>query len=253
MTNLVAAKLRDPELIKKAKVYPYQLFTALMYVNETVPEVIVRALQDALDISLDNIPDLEGKRVFVFPDVSGSMKSPVSGQRGSATSKMRCVDVAALFAAALRRKGAEVWAVDTSLHRLDLPPKASVAQVAQKLASLGGGGTNLSLPLAELNRLKLGADLVVYFSDNESWADRYAGYYHSTGMMKEFEALKKRSPNTKLVCVDLQPYGTSQAQDNKDILKVGGFSDRVFDVVNDFLQGRNGKGYWVSVIENVEL
>ena len=38
--------------------------------------------------------------VFLL-DVSGSMGSPVTGHRGhGATTKMRCVDVAALFAAA---------------------------------------------------------------------------------------------------------------------------------------------------------
>ena len=35
-------------------------------------------------------------------DTSGSMSSPVTGHRGrGATSKMRCMDVAALFAAAI--------------------------------------------------------------------------------------------------------------------------------------------------------
>lgn len=254
MVRFVADKLRDKESIAKAKVYPYQLFTAIMHAGTDVPREIHRALEDALDQSLDNIPDLEGKTVYVFPDVSGSMGSPVTGYRGTATSAMRCVDVAGLFAAALRRKGATVWAVDTSLHKLKLGRSASVAETAKTLAAMGGGGTDLHLPIAELNKLGEKADLIVYFSDNESWADRSAGYFgRSTGMMGEFEKLKKRSPDCKLVCVDLTPYGTSQAQDNKDILKVGGFSDRVFDVISDFLQGRNGKGFWVAQIEKVEL
>lgn len=254
MVTFVADKLRDKELIAKSKVYPYQLFTAIKYAGADVPREIHRALEDALDISLDNIPDLEGKNVYVFPDVSGSMDSPVTGQRPGATSVMRCVDVAGLFAAALRRKGATVWAIDTSLHKLKLGKSASVADVAQTLAAMGGGGTDLPAPMAELNKLKENPDLIVYFSDNESWADRRGGYYgHATGMMDEFKKLKDRSPTTKLICVDLQPYGTSQAHDAKDILKVGGFSDRVFDVISDFLQGRNGKGFWVSQIEKTEL
>lgn len=253
MVKFVADKLRDPELIKKARVYPYQLFTAIMYAGDDVPREIHRALEDALDASLDNIPDLEGKTVYVFPDVSGSMGSPVTGHRGTATSKMRCVDVAALFAAALSRKGAIVWAIDTSLHKLTIKASDSVADVAKKLAAMGGGGTALSVPMEELNRLGEKPDLIVYFSDNESWADRHAAFYGSSTMMKEFEKLKKRAPNAKLVCVDLQPYTTKQAQDSKDILNVGGFSDRVFDVIGDFLHGRNGKGFWVSKIEKTEV
>ena len=41
----------------------------------------------------------------------------------------------------------------------------------------------------------------------------------------------------KLVCIDLQPYVTSQAPDRGDILNIGGFSDAVFSVVASFLAG----------------
>ena len=43
-------------------------------------------------------------RSYVCPDVSGSMQSPVTGHRGSATSAVRCVDVAGLVAASLLRR-----------------------------------------------------------------------------------------------------------------------------------------------------
>ena len=39
----------------------------------------------------------------------------------------------------------------------------------------------------------------------------------------------------KLVCVDLQPYDTTQAPDRADILNIGGFSDAVFQVIAVFL------------------
>ena len=38
------------------------------------------------------------------PDVSGSMHSPVTGFRKGATTAVRCIDVAALVAAAVLRK-----------------------------------------------------------------------------------------------------------------------------------------------------
>ena len=42
---------------------------------------------------------------------------------------------------------------------------------AAKLASIGGGGTNCSAPLAQLNAERAKVDLVVFVSDNESWVD----------------------------------------------------------------------------------
>ncbi|MFX6246379.1 RNA-binding protein, partial [Acinetobacter baumannii] len=56
-----------------------------------------------MEIALANVPVLEGA-VVVCPDVSGSMSSPVSGMRAGGTSAVRCIDVAALLAAAIVRK-----------------------------------------------------------------------------------------------------------------------------------------------------
>jgi 60 kDa SS-A/Ro ribonucleoprotein len=55
----------------------------------------------------------------------------------------------------------------------------------------------------------------------------------------------------KLVCIDLQPYTTTQAPDRSDILNVGGFSDAVFSVVASFL--RDDAGRFVAQVEAVEL
>ena len=55
----------------------------------------------------------------------------------------------------------------------------------------------------------------------------------------------------KLVCIDLQPYTTTQAPDRSDILNVGGFSDAVFSVVAAFLAGDASR--FVTDVEAVEL
>jgi 60 kDa SS-A/Ro ribonucleoprotein len=55
------------------------------------------------------------------------------------------------------------------------------------------------------------------------------------------------------VCIDVQPYGTTQASEREDILNVGGFSDRVFEVVGRFADGTLAADHWVGVIEEVAL
>ena len=55
------------------------------------------------------------------------------------------------------------------------------------------------------------------------------------------------------MCIDIQPYGTTQAQERADILNVGGFSDAVFDVVAGFANGKLGAEHWVGEIEQVVL
>ncbi|MCY7377274.1 MAG: TROVE domain-containing protein [Pyrinomonadaceae bacterium] len=105
MVEIIANRLRDREAIKRAKVFPYQLLTAFTAAsaNVSIPRQITEALQDAMEIAIENVPEINGK-VYVFPDISGSMHSPVTGFRKGATSAVRCIDAAALFAAAILRK-----------------------------------------------------------------------------------------------------------------------------------------------------
>ena len=244
----VAARLADPAALSKARVLPYQLMVALGSVDEGVPLKVQAALETALEASLANVPAFEG-RVVVCPDVSGSMASPVTGYRKGASSKVRCIDVAALIASAVLRRNrrAMLLPFEQVVMPLVLDPFARIAANAAKLASIGGGGTNVSAPLALLNRQMAEVDLVVIVSDNESWVD--ASRHGATATMREWERLKNRCPGAKLVCIDLQPYGTTQAKSRKDILNVGGFSDAVFETLSRFAAGEAERDWVVEVNE----
>lgn len=256
MVELIADRLRDRESIKRAKVFPYQLLAAYTTAanNKEMPRQITDALQDAMEIATENVPEINGK-VFVFPDISGSMHSAVTGYRKGATSAVRCLDVAALVAAAILRKNptAEVIPFSDSVVEARLNPRDSVMTNAQKLASLPSGGTNCSAPLRELNRHKSRADLLIYVSDNESWMDTKRAWNSGTETMKQWNEFKTRSAQAKLVCIDIQPYAHTQAQERADILNVGGFSDQVFTLVSEFANGTMNADHWVGVIEKVEV
>ena len=251
MADVVAARLRDREAIAQAKAFPYQLMSAFRAAGENVPEIVRAALHDALEISLAKVPAIAG-HVVVCPDVSGSMHSPVSGHRGSATSAARCIDVAALVAAALLRKNPDgvVLPFERDVVSCRLDPRATVMTNATKLASIGGGGTNCSAPLALMNRKRMRADLVVLVSDNESWLDARAG---ATETMHQWQLFKERNPRARLVCIDCTPNATSQAVEREDILNIGGFSDSVFDIVAQFAAGELDAAHWVGVIEAIDI
>lgn len=251
VADAVAARLVDRDALRKVRPLPYQLMVALGSAGDGVPLKVQAALEEALELSLRGVPKVPG-RVVVCPDVSGSMQSPVTGYRKGASSKVRCIDVAALVAAAVLRRNpqAEVMPFEVDVVPLALDPFARIAANAQALAGIGGGGTNVSAPLALLNARKAAADLVVIVSDNESWVD--ATRYGATATMREWEKLKKRVPAAKLVCIDLQPYGTTQAKSRKDILNVGGFSDAVFETLARFASGQSERD-WVAEVNETEV
>lgn len=252
MADAVAARLRDPSEIARARVFPYQLMAACRSADADLPAVLHEALRDALEIALAKVPRIEG-RVVVCPDVSGSMSSPVSGYRGSATSRMRCVDVAALVAAAMLRTNpqARVLPFAQDVVEVGLDAGDPVMLNAERLASVCGGGTNCSEPLARLNRTKTRADLVVFVSDNQSWID--ATRHGATATMHEWRRFKQRNPRARLVCIDITPYGTVQAREAADVLNVGGFSDAVFDIAAAFAAGQLRPDHWVGEIEAITL
>jgi 60 kDa SS-A/Ro ribonucleoprotein len=264
MVDYVAGRIADADEIRQSRQFPYQYLTAYLNASSEVPQKIKTALHQAAEIACGNIPKLAGP-VVIGLDTSGSMSSPVTGHRGrGATTKMRCVDVAALFAAAILRRNPDSVIVpfDTQSYQVRLDPNDSILSLAERLAQFGGGGTDCSLPLREANtRLRqrqfVGAVLV---SDTESWV--YSGRPHafgshgSTGVMTEWQQFVQNQQGLggtkpKLICIDLQPATTTQAPDRDDILNVGGFSDAVFNVVASFLD--DGASRFVTEVEWVEL
>ncbi|MFG5776879.1 RNA-binding protein [Comamonas sp. J-3] len=252
MAELVERKLQDAQAVAKARAMPYQLLAAYKAAGAQVPAVVTEALQDAMEHATANVPVFAG-RVVVCPDVSGSMSSSVTGYRAGATSSVRCIDVAGLMAAAVLRKNREarVLPFEQKVVALKLNSRDSVLSNAAQLASIGGGGTNCSAPLKQLADEKAQVDLVILVSDNESWVDgKRSG---ATETMKQWARIRQRNPAAKLVCIDIQPYASSQAQERADILNVGGFSDAVFDVVARFADGKLDAEHWVGEIEQIVL
>jgi 60 kDa SS-A/Ro ribonucleoprotein len=252
----IAERLANADEIKRAKVFPYQLLMAYKMAeqNSNMPREITEALQDALEIATENVPKIEGK-IYVLPDVSGSMSSAVTGYRKGSTTAVRCIDVAGLVASAILRKNptAEVLPFENDVVNVALNPRDSVMTNAQKLAKIGGGGTNCSAPLKQLNRAKANGNLVIYVSDNESWIDSNRGWNSGTETMKQWSEFQSRNNDAKLVCIDIQPNATTQAQERQDILNIGGFSDQVFEIIELFAKGKLNAEHWVGVIEAVEV
>jgi 60 kDa SS-A/Ro ribonucleoprotein len=252
LANVVAARLRDAGEIQGARVFPYQLLTAYRNCDAAVPEEVRNALQDAMELAIANVPSIAGD-VVVCPDVSGSMKSPVTGYRAGATSSVQCIDIAALVAAAVLRKNnaATVLPFDQAVVPVDLNSRDSVMTNAGRLASIGGGGTNCSAPVRLLNQRKAKAELVLFISDNESWVDQGRG--RGTALLAEWSEFRQRNPLARLVCLDIQPNQTTQAAERADILNIGGFSDQVFEVIAAFTSGQLEADHWIAQIEAIPV
>jgi 60 kDa SS-A/Ro ribonucleoprotein len=261
MVEYVVNRLSDPAEIARSRQFPYQYLAAYLNCDEAVPRRVRDALNTAAELACGNVPTLPGP-IVVGVDVSGSMSCPVTGARGNGqVTKMRCVDVAALFAAAIVRRNPDsvIIPFDHQGHTVTNAGKLPILALAERLAKFGGGGTDCSIPLKQAVTTHRATKFagVVLVSDNESWIG--TGRYNSTPVLTEWQHFvanqarlsKDAAVSPKLICIDLQPYATVQAPDRADILNVGGFSDAVFEVVASFL-GNNAE-HFVQEVEAIEL
>lgn len=235
-TKRIAAKLRDPAQVRKARAMPYQIFAA--YKNATdVPCEVRDALHDAMEAATTNITALNG-RVVVAVDCSWSMRRSVTGTNGKGIgSTVLCNDVAALIASCIVRTnpGTKVYRFDTTAELVVLEPRDTVMTNA-KVIGTSGGGTNVACSVNKMIEDKVACDTLVIISDNESWVHSYG---HDT-LINVWNRYKKAMnlPNARLVCIDLDAGSTSQAPDQSGaVLNIGGFSDAYFEVVAEFANG----------------
>jgi 60 kDa SS-A/Ro ribonucleoprotein len=71
--------------------------------------------------------------------------------------------------------------------------------------------------------------------------------------MLQWDALKRRCPQARLVCIDLQPVASSQTVQRGDVLHIGGFSDAVFDLMAQYAAAAEDGSSWVERIQDMAL
>lgn len=264
VVKMIAQRLSDPELVAGAMVFPFQLLTTWKAMND-MPNAIIVAIQQAMEHATANVPVFDCDGIYIMVDTSGSMQSPAidninehvsSGlrrakQRNNESVRPSCCEVAALVASAILRRNptATIIPFDTQVRHVKINPMDSILTNTKKL-SLNGGGTDCSSALRYINDKNAKGDLVIYLSDYESWTSGSRGYYSGTPMANEWQSFKRRNKQAKLVCIDITPYTTTQVKYPGDTLNVGGFNDKVFNVINSFLRGA---GHWVDYIKKIEL
>ncbi|HEX7276151.1 MAG TPA: TROVE domain-containing protein, partial [Acidimicrobiales bacterium] len=104
--DTVIAKITDADEVAKARLFPYQVWSAY---NHAPSDDWKRALGVTLDRTVANIPRLDHTLVVI--DTSGSMLATVSGK-----SKLMRVEVAAVMAMATARRARDVDVVIYGQH-----------------------------------------------------------------------------------------------------------------------------------------
>lgn len=139
--NAVVAKLTDPEQVKRSKQFPFRFLSAYKHISSLKFQA---ACEEALDLSLANVPVLKG-RSLVLVDCSGSM-FPGFGARPDKDGNHR-YELAALFGTALWKRAvmageqADLVAFGSSSQLVQFPKGQSLLPAIKQFSEMGGTAT----------------------------------------------------------------------------------------------------------------
>ena len=194
------------------------------------------ALEKAVLASSRNITGFdENTRVLLACDVSGSMYSPISPK-----SSVKNYDIGLVLAMLLKNRCRNVisgifgndWKV------VDLPSTGILSNVDELYKREGevGFSTNGFRVIQYLNEKNIVVDKVMMFTDCQMWNS------HGTGqtIRKEWDKYKQIALHAKLYLFDLAGYRSTPLdiiQD--DVALIGGWSDRIFEMLEAIENGSN--------------
>lgn len=239
---MAAEQLCDEEAIRRSRVLPFRFLTAWDAVDAMRDRDLALALSRATDIAVQNVPEMPG-RTLVAVDGSGSMTYHLPHQTPP-------ISVAALFAAALYRKGdAHVLIFDDRTVWPQMNPADSVMTNAQKIRERARHcGTNFNLIFDAASKPY---DRIIILSDMQAWMKRV--WFFGMGPSDPGDALKDYRARTgadpHVFCFDLQGYGTAQFPARK-VTQLCGWSDKAFDYM---LLLERGEDAVVEAVRRIEL
>ena len=233
-------------------------------------EMVLNAIEKALEISCLNIPKLEGN-VAVLVDDSGSMRGDAGGSsRVSAFSKTSTSMIAHLFASMVMYRQDNIYLGLFGDKLINVPVKRDMRLLDytkwtfEKGRECGGATeTGIYDFIRQVVKEKKKIDNVIVFSDCQIGSIHTKGYYggyteftawyghNSSDRGKHFHELfkefRKINPNANFIVVNLRQSGSTSVFDKSQrILNIAGWSDKIFDVITSQCKG------WDAMIKEIE-
>ncbi|MGD1839481.1 MAG: TROVE domain-containing protein [Thermonemataceae bacterium] len=248
-------KLVHKGLIRRSKQLPFRFLSAYAELAklsleqtttvvssqdvEDYRQVLMAAIERALEISIENIPDLEGK-TLVLSDNSGSMFGDFAGKSVvSAMSSRKTADIANLFAVICQAKAAhtKIGLFGDRLIKPRLKKEdgifANFQQINEAAQQCGGATeTGIFVMFEELIQKRKMVDRIFIFSDCQvgtgcNWFDDKSS--RGNHFNKLFRAYKKINPAVITYSVDLRGYGNTLFTEG--VATIGGWSEKIFNMV----------------------
>lgn len=236
VTDEAVAMLTDEHLIRRSLVLPFRFQTALEELSKVGLAQSIKiliGLNKALELSLANVPRLEGQTLVVL-DESGSMGG-------------RPIEIGALFAAVLLKTNNALLMLfsDDARYKI-INPLDSIGSIVKDIKSdLRMAGTDFHSIFTTANQPY---DRFIILSDMQGWrGDDYYGYGAPTKALAEYRS--KTGADPIIYSFNLQDYGTIMFPE-RNVYAIAGFSEKIFDVMKVLEQDKRAL---INKINEVEI
>lgn len=234
--RFVAERLTDAEALRRARVHPIQVLSALRVYGrgrgvrgrlswQPVGE-IVDALDAAFGLAFGHI-EPTGKRTLLALDVSGSMSwSEIAGVPGLTPREAS----AAMATVTLRSEPrVHTLAFSSTLVPLRLGKADSLATVLGVVDRMPMGGTDVALPMVHATRQRLEVDTFVVYTDSETWF----GDVHPARALQDYRQAMGIDARLIVVGMTATEFTVADPQD-PGMLDVVGFDAAAPGIMADF-------------------
>ena len=242
--------------------YNNQTITATEFAE--LKEKVLNAIEDALQISCQNIPELEGNTAILI-DHSGSVRGDSGGSsKVSAFSKTTSAMIGNLFGSmmAYRQKNVYIGLFGDRLIPVKIDRSQRLLDFNKRSFDKGancGGGTEQGIYdfFRQAVREKKKIDNIIVFSDCQIGSSGSTSWYGTSGtersatfqdLIKQF---RKINPLCNIIVVDIHnTRGNNVFYKPERVLNIAGWSANIFDVIKS---NTKGFGAILKEIEAIEI
>lgn len=209
---IIHNKLTNKEILTKAKIMPFQIYSAFEKI--ATPE-IKDILRIGIENTFDNLPDL-GSKVAICLDHSGSMQG-------------KFLTVASIFAIALAKKtgfNSKFYIFNTMAQEIKISKVDSILSQAEKI--FVGGGTNTAVAVENMINDRVNVDTLIMITDEQQNVG--TPFYQ---MVEKYKAIMHK-PDLKVYIIAVAPYALSalSPKDMKNYYYIYGWSDKILDFIS---------------------
>ena len=239
-SDTISARLIDEHALKKARIHPFNVLTALYTYKQgrgekgklkwTPVAKISQALEKAFYLSFKNV-ERTNLRYCIALDVSGSMEC--GGIIGNTAISPRVGSAAMSMVTARTEKNHEFVGFSRKIVPLPITADMDIHTVMKTVDSVPMGDTDCAQPMLWAKKYNKKFDVFIIYTDSETWA----GKVHPAQALREY---RKKSGiwNAKLiVCAMTSNEFTLADPEDPGMLDMAGFDSAAPEIIRNFSLG----------------